>query len=70
VPPNAGTDLNLIGLDPLPSPTTVASLAALQLGIDRGGVERDAGGKPINQGNEGLSMRFASGPVTKHFRNP
>ena len=38
--------------------------AAEETGVDRSGIERYARWKAIDQGQEGLAVRFAGGPVT------
>jgi hypothetical protein len=50
--PKPGQEGDGVGFDPLPSAAAIPALATLQLGVDRGYVDRQSGGKPIDQGHE------------------
>ena len=62
--PDAGLDVDFVGLDSLSSSTPIASLATPELDVDRVGFQRDPGRKTVDQGDQRLAMRFAGGPVT------
>jgi hypothetical protein len=64
--PQAGEEGDGVGLDPLPTPAAVASLAPPQFGVDDRGVDGQAGGKPVHEGHEGGPVRFTGGPVAEH----
>ena len=64
--PDAAEDLDLIGLDPLPAAASVAPLATAQLAVDRLGFDFHSGRKAVDQGQQGLAVRLAGGPVTQH----
>lgn len=65
-PPNAAQNVDGIRLDPLPPATAVATLPSPQFHIDWLDIDRHAGGKPIDEGYEGFTVRFTSGQITKH----
>ena len=56
-------DLDRVGFDPLPAAAAVAALAPAQLDVDRGRLDRHAGGKAVDQGQQRLAVRFAGGPI-------
>ena len=66
LPPHAAEDLDPIGLDPLAAAAPVAALAPVQLDVDRVGIDGHAGRKTVDDGQQGLAVRFAGGPITQH----
>ena len=64
--PEAGEKCDGVGFDPLPSAAAVASLTALQFGVDRVGIDGEAGGKSVDEGDERGAVGFTGGPVAEH----
>ena len=64
--PHAGQNVDRVGLDPLPPAAAIAALPPPQLDVDRLDVDRHAGRKAVDQRDERLAVRFASGPVAEH----
>ena len=64
--PDAAENFDVVGFDPLTAATAVAPLAAPQLDVDRLGLDRHAGRKPLDQGQQSLAVRFSSGPIAQH----
>lgn len=61
--PNAGENIDRIGLYALASATAVATLAATKFLIDDRGIELYSGGKSIDERQQRLAMRFARSPI-------
>jgi len=67
--PDPGEELGPIRFDPLTSAAPIPPLPTDKLGVDRPNRYVDPGGKPVDQGNQGLAMRFTRGPVSQHVFN-
>ena len=63
---NARFDDDAVGLELLPLAAPVASLAALELAVDRPRVEHDARGKAFDDRRQCRPVRFAGGQVSEH----
>ena len=44
----------------------MASLPPLEFPVDRLGIDRKAGGKAVDEGDQGGAVRFAGSPVAEH----
>ena len=62
--PDAGENLDRVGLDPLSTAPAVSSLAAEQLCVDPGGVNLDPPGEAIDQSQHPFAVRLAGGPIS------
>lgn len=62
--PNAGEDVDAVGFDPLATTAAIAPLPPAEFRVDDCCVEGDAGGKTVDQGDEGLAVRFTGGPIS------
>ena len=65
-PPQPREESDAVGLDPLPSTTTIAPLSAHELGINRREVDGQPRREAVDEGEEGGAVRFAGGPVAQH----
>ena len=64
--PHAAQNVDRIGLNPLPPAAAIAALPPPQLDVDRLKIDRDAGRKAVDERNQRLAVRFASGQITQH----
>ena len=64
--PDAGADFDGVGFDALAAAATVAALAALEFDVDRLDVDRDAGGKAVDERDQCFAVGFAGGEVAEH----
>ena len=58
----------VVGFDSLPAAAAVAALPQPQIIVNRLRLQREPGRKAVDQGQQGLAVRFARGPVTQHGR--
>jgi hypothetical protein len=61
---HATDDADLVALDPLPRAAAVAELAAAEIAVDRGEVDRHAGGDAVEHRDEPRPVRLAGGEET------
>ena len=69
VVPDAGEQLNGVGLDSLAATAAIAPLAASQFDVDWRGIELDPRWEAIDDGQQRFAVRFAGSPVAqRHVR--
>src|SRR6266542_5123153 len=64
----AGEELRLVLLDLLPATAPVPLLAAQQVAVHLGEVDREPGGEPLRDRDEGGAVRLAGGEVAERHR--
>jgi hypothetical protein len=65
-----GEDISPILLNFHPTATTVSMLAPLELRIDHFATKGQAGRDAIQNGNQGLTVRFTGSQKSEHLSNP
>ncbi len=68
-PPDAAEDIGPVAFQPLPPAAAVASLTAVEFGVDQFGLEFHARRKTVHQREDGLSVGLACGEVSQHISN-